>query len=98
MTWQELATHDLLLYTTAWCPDCKRFKRVLEKQGIACPEVDIDADSDAAERLAEKTGRTAIPYLEIDGGPMVRGWHAGAPGGFDEGTFLKEAEAALAKE
>lgn len=97
MTWQDLATHKLLMYTTTWCPDCKRFKRALEKQGIACPEVDIDAVPAAAERLAEKTGRTAIPYLEIDDGPMVRGWHSGAPGGFDEATFLAEAEAALAK-
>jgi glutaredoxin len=95
MTWQELATHDLKMYTTTWCPDCKRFKRILAKHDIDVPEIDIDADSAAAKRLEEKTGRTAIPFLEIDGGPMVRGWHTGAPGGLDEALFLKEVAEAL---
>ena len=97
MTWQDLATHDLKMYSTNWCGDCKRFKRVLDKHGIVCAEIDIDADPAAAKQLKEKTGRTAIPYLEIDGGPMVRGWHNGAPGGLDEATFLAEVAAALAK-
>ena len=69
MTWQELASHDLAMYTTTWCPDCRRFKKALAKHGIDVPEVDIDADPAAAKRLEEKTGRAAIPYLEIDGGP-----------------------------
>ena len=97
MTWQELASHDLRMYTTAWCPDCKRFKRVLDKHGVACAEVDIDADPAAAKRLEETTGRTAIPFLEIDGGPMIQGWHPGAPGGLDEATFLADVAAALGK-
>jgi len=95
MTWQELASHELLMYTTTWCSDCKRFKRALAKQGIEVAEIDIDADPAAAKRLEEKTGRTAIPYLEIDGGPMVRGWHSGAPGGLDGELFLREAAEAL---
>ncbi len=97
MTWQDLATHDLKMYSTAWCGDCRRFKSVLGKHDIAYVEIDIDADLAAANRLREKTGRTAIPFLEIDGGPMVRGWHTGAPGGLDEATFLAEVEAALAQ-
>jgi glutaredoxin len=83
------------MYTTTWCPDCKRFKRVLDKHGIPHEEIDIDEDPAAAKRLEAKTGRTAIPYLEINGGPMVRGWHPGAPGGLNEDTFLAEVAEAL---
>ena len=96
MTWAELNTHTLTVYSTTWCPDCVRLKRILDKLNVTYTEIDIDKDPKAAATLKEKTNRTAIPFVEIDGGTMVQGWHPGAPGGFDEAAFLKAAEAALA--
>lgn len=95
MTWQELSEHDIVVYSTVWCPDCRRLKKKLDEHGISYEEVDIDADAEAAERLQEATGRQAIPFVQIDSGGMVRGWHEGAPGRWDEETFLQEAEDAL---
>ena len=95
MTWDELNQHELVVYSTNWCPDCRRFKQSLGKHQIRYCEIDIDADADAAARLQRKTGRSAIPFLEIDGGPMVRGWHAEKASGFDEALFLAEVAAAL---
>ena len=95
MTWQQLSAHELAVYSTTWCPDCRRFKKHLDASGFTYSEIDIDADPEAARRLQESTGRTAIPYIEVDGKVMVRGWHDEKPGKWDEQTFLAEVEAAL---
>jgi len=95
MTWEELNTHELLVYTTTWCGDCHRFKKQLDNHNISYNEIDIDADPEAAKRLQKKTGRTAIPFLEIDGGHIVRGWHSECPGKWDDATFLREVEEGL---
>jgi len=97
MTWEELAQHDLVVYSTTWCPDCKRLLRQLDGHGLSYRDIDIDGDADAARRLQEATGRTAIPYVQIDGKHMIRGWHGDAPGGWDESVFLSEAEEALSE-
>ncbi|MBN2450476.1 MAG: glutaredoxin family protein [Lentisphaeria bacterium] len=96
MTWDDLKRHELVVYSTAWCPDCHRLKRFLQKQGVAFVEIDIDRDPAAAKRLEEATGRTAIPFVQVGDGAFVRGWHEGAPGRFVDGLFLQEVAAALA--
>jgi mycoredoxin len=96
MDWQELRTHELTIYSTTWCPDCRRLKKHLDKQGLTYTEINIDADPEAAQRLQAATGRTAIPFVQIDSGPMVRGWHDDAPGRWDADVFLAEIETALA--
>ena len=95
MTWSELGRHQVLVYSTPWCPDCHRLKRILKAQGVPYAEVDIDADPAAAARLRALTGRTAIPYVQVDGGTPVRGWHDGEPGRFSESLFLSELGTAL---
>ena len=93
MTWEELAKHAIVVYSTAWCGDCRRLKAQLARHGIAYREIDIDADPAAAELLQKRTGRQAIPFVEIDGNPkMIPGWHSAAPGGWDEQAFLAAAE------
>ncbi len=98
MTWDELNQHELAVYSTAWCPDCKRLKQQLDEHGISYREIDIERIPAAAERLKKRTNRTAIPYLEVDGSIMVRGWHDEMPGHWKEAVFLEEIEQELNKE
>ena len=95
MTWEELKTHKLVIYSTTWCPDCHRLKQRLDEQKLRYDEIDIDADPKAAKHLQKQTGRAAIPYVEIDGKCMIRGWHQDTPGRWDETVFLQEAAAGL---
>ena len=95
MTWDDLKQHELVVYSTTWCPDCKRLKAHLDEREVAYEEIDIDADPNAAERLKKATGRTAIPYVQVDEGPMIRGWHDDKPGKWDENLFLAEVWDAL---
>ncbi len=89
MTWDELAKHSIVVYSTAWCGDCRRLKTQFARHGVPYREIDIDVDPAAAKTLRERTGREAIPFVEIDGRPeMIPGWHEDAPGRWDENIFL----------
>ena len=58
---------SLVVYSAAWCPDCRRAKRVLEEAEAPFDEVDIDRDSDAeALVLARSGGRRVVPTLRFD--------------------------------
>ena len=95
MTWNELKTRTITVFTTRWCPDCTRLKDRLKEQGVAFEEVDIEQDAAAARALREQTGRTAIPYVQVDGAAFVRGWHDDVPGRWDADRFLREAARAV---
>ena len=57
----------LSLYGSAWCPDCRRAKRVLAEAAAPFEEVDIDRDPQAeALVLARSGGRRVVPTLRFD--------------------------------
>lgn len=95
MNWEKVKTLELTVYSTPWCGDCRRLKRILASQSIAHQEIDIDANPQAAVELKKATGRAAIPYLKLPNEAFVRGWHDESPAGFDERIFFAEIAAAL---
>lgn len=58
---------ELILYSAAWCPDCREAKRFLAKHNISYKEIDIESTPGAAEEVVEHTGKRAIPQFVIDG-------------------------------
>jgi len=67
---------DLVVYSTAWCPDCREAKRFLAKHNIAYKDIDIETTPGAAEEVIKHTGKRAIPQFVIDGEwvqPYVQG-------------------------
>jgi glutaredoxin len=57
----------LLVYSSAWCPDCRRAKRVLEEAEAAFEELDIDQDPSAEALVLERSGgRRVVPTLRFD--------------------------------
>ena len=57
----------LLVYTAAWCRDCREAKRFLEKYNIPYTEIDIETNADAAADVIAQVGKRAIPQFVIDG-------------------------------
>lgn len=56
------------MYTTPWCPDCRRAKLFLRERGISFREVNIDQDPDGEVKVVSvNDGRRAIPTFEVDG-------------------------------
>lgn len=62
-----IAGGQLTVYSSAWCPDCRRAKRVLEEAQANFEEVDIDRDSQAESVVLERSGgRRVVPTLRFD--------------------------------
>ena len=59
-------TTDVLLYTTNWCPFCRRAKALLKEKGVRWKELDIEADPAHRQAMAEASGRSSVPQIFIN--------------------------------
>jgi glutaredoxin len=66
---------EVVVYTTAWCGWCRKTLAFLDERGVRYVNKDIEADDSNREELIEKTGRSSIPVVEIDG-ELIRGYDA----------------------
>jgi glutaredoxin len=58
---------QVIVYSAAWCRDCRQAKRFLEEHQIAYTEIDIERVPGAAEEVMRHVGKRAIPQFVIDG-------------------------------
>ncbi len=68
-----MATEQIKMYGTKWCPDCARAKRVLNNNKVPFTWIDIEEDEQAS-RYVEKVngGYKSVPTLVFpDGSVMV---------------------------
>jgi mycoredoxin len=60
------------MYTTTWCGYCFRLKKVLQNEGIAFAEVDIEDDPAAAQFVASVNGgNQTVPTLRFADGSTL---------------------------
>jgi mycoredoxin len=78
----------IVVYTTAWCRDCKDAIRFLEERGIPYEEVDIEQRPEAAGIVMNlNDGMRKVPTLDVEG-TIVSGDR------FDAARFEKDLLAA----
>jgi mycoredoxin len=54
----------IMMYTTRWCSDCWRAKKVMDSLSVAYVEVDITLDEDALDRVQQlNNGRHSVPTI-----------------------------------
>jgi glutaredoxin len=59
---------SVTMYTTRWCPDCRRAKSFLKERGVAFREVNIEEDESAEEIVIRANdGKRIVPTFEIAG-------------------------------
>jgi mycoredoxin len=58
---------ELVVYSSAWCPDCRTAKRFLDKHNITYIEIDIERTPGAVDEVIRHAGKRAIPQFVIDG-------------------------------
>jgi len=68
-----LAPSRVVVYSAPWCGWCRKTLAWLDTRGVAYENRDIDADPAFKQELREKTGRTAIPVVQI-GDALVPGY------------------------
>lgn len=59
-------------YATKWCGDCRMAKSVLETEGVAFEEIDIDQDPRAAEFVRSvNRGMRSVPTIVFADGTTL---------------------------
>jgi glutaredoxin len=57
---------SITMYTTTWCPDCRRAKNFLRDRGVEIREINIEDDPDAEDLvLRVNHGRRKVPTLQV---------------------------------
>ena len=56
----------ITIYSTGWCPDCRRAKSFLKHRGIEFREINIEEDPEAEEIvLRANQGKRCVPTLKV---------------------------------
>ena len=57
---------NITMYTTNWCPDCRRVKSFLTQRNIAFSEINIEEHDDAEEIVIKvNKGKRKVPTLKV---------------------------------
>jgi glutaredoxin 3 len=70
------------IYTTPFCGYCARAKGLLDRKGAAYEEMDVMMDEKKRSEMRERTKRTTVPQIFINGQHI---------GGSDELAALEQA-------
>lgn len=55
----------IVIYSTTWCPDCRRAKGFLKDRGVEFREVNIEEDQDAEDLvLRVNHGKRKVPTIQ----------------------------------
>ncbi|RSM36274.1 NrdH-redoxin [Amycolatopsis balhimycina DSM 5908] len=62
----------LTVYGADWCPDVKRSRALLDREGVEYSYVDVEADADAERRVRElQDGARRIPTIVWEDGTFL---------------------------
>ena len=64
--------NNIKFYSTEWCGDCVRSKKLLDNLSIRYEEIDIDLDKEAYKKVAELQNRNPrIPTIIFEDGTYL---------------------------
>jgi glutaredoxin 3 len=55
------------LYSTDWCPFCRRAEKLLSDKGIGFTKINLDEEPHRKEEMVNRTGRRTVPQIFIGG-------------------------------
>lgn len=62
----------IIVYSTVWCPDCRRAKKFLDERQIQYEEVDIDRTPEAAVIVKRiNNGNRSVPTIIFPDGTIL---------------------------
>jgi mycoredoxin len=68
----EQAAPTITVYSTEWCGDCHRSKRLLDRLGVPYTSIDVEQDDAMRDRAVAIAGRQAVPVIVLpDGSHLV---------------------------
>lgn len=65
-------TGEIKFYSTTWCGDCRRSRKVFEAMGVPYTDIDIEEDPEAAELVREvNRGSQSVPTIIFPDGSTL---------------------------
>ena len=62
----EKTPEPITIYSTRWCPDCRRVKMFLEERGVEFREVNIEQNREAEQIvLRANHGKRKVPTIQV---------------------------------
>jgi glutaredoxin 3 len=59
---------EVVIYTTSWCPYCRRAKALLDRKGVDYFEIDVHKEPAKRREMTTRAGgRTSVPQIFIRG-------------------------------
>lgn len=57
---------EVIVYSSDYCPYCRRAKALLESKGVIYQEIRVDGNDNLRMEMAAKAGRTSVPQIWIN--------------------------------
>jgi len=65
-------SQSITMYTTDWCPDCWRAKKVMDSLQVAYTEINISNDEEAIEMVIRlNNGNRSVPTIVFPDGSVM---------------------------
>lgn len=62
----------ILMYSTTWCADCRRARRVFDSLGVRYQEINIERDAAAAAQVSRiNGGMLSVPTILFPDGTVL---------------------------
>ncbi len=55
----------VVMYTTEWCPYCRRAEALLRAKGVEIERIDLDARPDRRAEMQRRSNRRTVPQIWI---------------------------------
>jgi glutaredoxin 3 len=55
----------VVMYTTEWCPYCRRAEALLRAKGVEIEKIDVDAQPDRRAEMQRRSRRRTVPQIWI---------------------------------
>jgi len=68
----KMKPSTIVMYSTTWCPDCRRAKKFLDKQKVAYIDVDIEEDEKGRDFIMKiNDGARVVPTIIFPDGEKL---------------------------
>jgi mycoredoxin len=63
---------EIIFYSTTWCGDCRRSRKVFEAMGVSYNDIDIEEHPEAAKLVREiNHGSSSVPTIIFPDGSVL---------------------------
>lgn len=57
---------EVVIYSSDWCPYCRRAKHLLGSKGVSFNEIRVDNRADLRAEMIARSGRNTVPQIWIN--------------------------------